>query len=122
MTCGALSPRSVIRQDSDIFTVPFVDNVGDPIDITGWEVRFTVRTVVPATTITDDTDAAVIISAEATIPTGTDGLAEFNISPTDTDYDPGEYVYDIQYKKTTGAIKSLAYSTYTITADITRDT
>ena len=118
MTCN-LADREMIRGDSDVFTVTFKDSTGTPIDVTGWEVRYTVRDSVASTGTTSDTNAA--ISSLATIPVGTDGVAEFNVLPSETQIDPKKYLYDIQYKDTNGVIKSIPSGVLLVTADVTRD-
>ena len=115
----ALTNRTIFRSDNDIFTVNFADDAGVAINITGYEVRFTVRPSNPTTATADDTDA--IISSLSTIPLGTDGKAEFNITSSETDIDPTEYLYDIQYKKPSGAVKTIGKAKYIVKADITRD-
>lgn len=126
MTCSGLKPRTIIRQDSDIFNVTFKDSEGELINITDWTVRCTVRTEIPATSITDDTDPAAKISVIATIPSPETGVAVFNIPSSDTNIEPTDkgtvdYFYDIQYTKANGDNKSLGYSDYIILPDITRD-
>jgi len=118
MTCD-LTQREMIRGDSDVFTVTFKDSTGTPIDITGWEVRYTVRENYAETSIVSDTNAA--ISSLATITIGTDGVAEFNVTPSQTQIDPKEYRYDIQYKDALGVIKSIPSGILVVSSDVTRD-
>ena len=119
MALDRLPKKTVIRADNDVFTVTVKDSDGNVVDITGWEVRMTVRVNFPKTSVTDDTDAA--ISALGVINLGTDGKAEFNVTSTQTDIDPREYYYDIQTKDDSGVIRSARYGTYEIINDITRD-
>lgn len=119
MACEHLTNRTIFRSDNDVFTVNFADSAGTAIDITNYEVRMTVRLSEPKTDVEDDTDAA--ISALAVIPLGTDGKAEFNITSEQTDITPTTYWYDIQYKKPSGAVKTVGKARYIVKSDITRD-
>ena len=126
-----MATRKVIRGDSDSFKVTFVAracNKGKqtttPIDITGWEIRFTVRTSVPSTSVHNDKDA--IIHKVADIIDAKNGVAYFTITGDDTDINPGEYWYDIQYVKPQNCmgvneIKSLPRGKYIVLGDITRN-
>lgn len=122
-----MATRKVIRGDSDSFTITFLqksNNCNDrqPIDITGWDIFFTVRNDVPATSVHDDENA--IIHKMATIVDGPNGKAYFEITGEDTDINPGEYWYDIQYVRTLASgeikIKSVPRSKYVVLGDITR--
>jgi len=132
MTISAASPtRKVIRGDSDKFTLTFnnvtKNNLGVkikvPIDITDWDIRFTVRKTIPSTEITNDTDA--VISKIGQIVDGTTGQAFIFISKLDTNIDEGEYWYDIQFiknKNTANEVtKSISKGKYVIISDITRN-
>jgi len=117
-TCTGIIPRTIFRSDTYSFPVTFKED-GVPINITDWEIRFTVRTSAPSTDTTDDSNA--VISSLAVITDAINGEAQFTITPTETDIDPIEYVYDIQYKTEVGVTRTLGTSTFTVEADITRD-
>jgi hypothetical protein len=121
MTCENLTNKTIYRSDNDIFTVNFFTDTAKtiPQNITGYEVRMTVRLSEPKTDVVNDDDAK--ISSLAVIPVGTDGKAEFNITSDETDIDPTTYWYDIQYKKPSGAVKTVGKARYIVNADITRD-
>ena len=124
--------RTVIRGDSDRFRVTFtkrtevngVENF-EPIDITGWDVRFTVRKDVPATEINDETDALIHKNAILTDPKN--GIAIIYVPAEETTkLDPGIYYYDIQYIKPLddfgyNQVHSIRRAKYEIIGDITRD-
>ena len=118
--------RQIIRGDTDDFTIRFNDvtlnkmgiEIKTPIDITTWDIKFTVRRDIPSTDVTDDNDA--LISKTAIITNGTHGEAVFNINSNDTNIDEGNYWYDIQYT-VNGVTKSLRKARYIIVSDVTRN-
>ena len=112
-----LQKIEIIRGDTDSIAVLFTEHEsGDPMDITGWEIRFTVREQVPETSVTDDTTAIIAKSV-----TGDNtGKVLFELSSDDTDIDIKYYLYDIQYKKPDGTVKTLGVSDFVIKEDITR--
>ena len=122
-----MANRRVIRGDSDTFQVKFmhssVNKLGietkTPVDITGWDIRFTVRKDIPATSIRNDNNA--LISKSAIIEDGESGVATFYITPEETNINEGAYWYDIQYTKPDGTIKSIPKGKYIVDSDITRD-
>lgn len=104
------------RNDGRTFSLKIRDNKGDLIDCTGWTINFTVRDVLPATGIVDDTDAIIskIITGEAS------GVHVLTLDKTDTQIDPKVYYYDIQYFKADGVPHSSDTGKFIIEADITR--
>jgi len=114
MTLGTIT---TIRQDTYNFNIYFKDSSDNPIDITGYEIWFTVRIGVPNTTITTNTDA--VISKHYTNGDAT-GIIAVTLSTNDTDLDIKTYKYDIQYKKPDGTIKSSGVYDFIISSDITR--
>lgn len=113
--------RQVIRGDTDNFTISFKNSNGDPINITGYTVWFTVRSSVPSTSVENETDA--VISVKNTSHTNpTNGETVIVISSDDTNIAPKTYFYDIQYKKPDGSIHSTGIFKYVILSDVTRGT
>ena len=108
---------NIIRGDTETITVTFTDSDSVAIDITGYSVWFTVRRSVPATSLTDDTDA--LISKEFTTG-GATGIATFAFSETDTTQDIDKYYYDVQYKDGSNNIVTVGVGYFNITSDITR--
>ena len=119
MVCTVLPNKTKYRSDTDVFNVSFTDSSGLPIDITGYEVRYTIRKKYPTTDVVDDTDA--VVSSLATIPNGVDGIANFNITSAEMDINPIEYYYDIQYKTLDGQVITVGVARITVEYDITRD-
>lgn len=123
-----MANRRVIRGDTDTFQVKFMHSsvnklgveVKTPVDITGWDVRFTVRKDIPSTATRNDNNA--LISKSAVIEDGTTGIAIFTITSEETNINEGAYWYDIQCTKPDGTIKSIPKGKYIVDSDITRDT
>lgn len=116
----ALVPITITRSDSLKFTMNFTSD-GSPVDLTGAEIRLTVRINSPKTDVTDDTEAK--ISSLAVITDAVGGVADFNITPSETDIDPLDYLYDIQYKDSTGFTRTINPKPllFRVIGDITRD-
>ena len=144
-----LSPtRTIIRGDSDKFRITFTKQIpstknsghGDcscltgldkaktnkqPIDITGWSIRFTVRPDVPESSVIDDTDA--LISEEAILADPVNGVAIIYVkSETTLPLEPGVYLYDIQVTRPKDEydfqeVSSIKRGKYVIVGDITRN-
>lgn len=123
-----LSPtRKVIRGDSDRIELKFTKKNGNSkvsVDITDWNIKFTVRAQVPDNSVIDDSDA--LISQEAIIVNAEEGIAHIYIESEETKkIVPGKYLYDIQvvwpeddfgFKK----VKSITRGKYVVIGDITR--
>ena len=103
------------RGDSWSRTIYFQDEDGAPIDITGWELRFTVKAKI------DDLDSAAVISKIITTftdPTG--GEAGISLSSADTDLTIGSYLWDIQAKSNLGQVTTCLEGILNISQDVTR--
>lgn len=124
--------RTIIRGDSDRFKVTFTKRVVikgketfEPIDITDWTVRFTVRPEVPPTATLTDDDALIKIEAKLIAPK--EGIAMVHVpAEITTKIEPGTYFYDIQYIRPAdefgyNQIRSIRKAKYNIIGDITRD-
>ena len=144
-----LSPtRTIIRGDSDKFRITFAKQISStknsghggcscltgldksktnkqPIDITGWSIRFTVRPDVPESSVIDDTDA--LISEEAILADPVNGVAIIYVkSETTLSLEPGVYLYDIQVTRPKDEygfqeVSSIKRGKYVIVGDITRN-
>ena len=105
------------RGDTWSKTMYFNDENNANIDITGWEIRFTVKAKI------DDPDSAAVISKIITVFSDPiSGIAEIELTPTDTNQAIGSYVYDIQVKTNVGEIYTIIEGILTITKDITQRT
>jgi len=113
-----LKDISIIRGDNYSFNIVFTDLSGDPKDITGYTIWFTVRASIPKVTVENDDDATIskiYTNGDAT------GIIPVELTGTDTDLKIKTYKYDVQYKKPNGKVYSSGANDFTITADITRD-
>lgn len=120
---------NIIRGDSQLF-IPTVTSNNVPVNITNYEVFFTVN---PSTDPTDDSGAII---EKSVTPTTTQvilfnginytinpaqGQAAIQLSNTDTqNLVPGGYFFDVQVKDLVGNIVSLKQGNFTIIPDITR--
>ena len=80
----------------------FTDANGDPVDISADEFRYTCRASYPAITLTDDSDALIVLdseqAAEMTIDdsgTGTDDRLTLHFVSAQTLLAAGDYYHDI---------------------------
>ena len=89
---STLSP--FYRGDTKVFTLSFKDGAGNPIDITGHELWFTMKKAV------DDTDANAVLQKQIVFPAGTDsenGTGALTLNSDETGaIEPGVYLYDVQ--------------------------
>lgn len=107
----------IIRRDDHTLTVTFEDSNGDAINITGYTVFFTAKTN------ENDADADAVISKTVTTHTNpTSGVTAITLSDTDTNIDPGIYLYDLQIKDGSGNITSADRGTFEVVQDITQRT
>ena len=104
----------VYRGDDKTYNVVFKDGEGEVINITGWEVFFTVKN--KAT----DTDAQAIIQKKVTSHTDpTNGETEISLTHDDTDITVKYYDYDIQIKDADSKIKTIVVGQFKILQDVT---
>ena len=108
------------RGDNKSFTLHFTDANGDPIDITGWKIYFTMkRTLIQS-------DAEADLKQDTTEHDDPEnGLTSIHLSNGQTDLLeagelPTEYFYDIQVKKTDGSILTVVSGVIKVLSDVTR--
>ena len=107
------------RGDTRTITATFVDSSGDPIDLTGGTVFFTVNA---SKNPTDDTDA-VIEKDITSFDDPTTGVQDITMSSSDTNsLDAGTYYYDLPFVSSTGVVISNKTYKFIIEPDITRRT
>jgi hypothetical protein len=117
----AFTRLSLVRGDSQTYTLTFKKSDGTLYCLKNWVVFFTLKTNYSL----PDTEASLqkIITTFADTTAGTSGVASIPLLPTDTvNLDPGEYDYDI-------AVRTAANETYTVLRgkldleyDVTRST
>jgi len=105
---------SIKRGDTWSRGIYFQDANCSPIDISGWELRFTVKAKV------DDPDSsAVIAKVITTFPNPTAGEAELELTPVDTNQVIGSYLFDIQVKTNNDEVYTILEGIINFGKDIT---
>lgn len=105
---------TLIRRDDVDLDVTFTDKDGEPIDLTGCTVFFTMKRKV------SDTDEDAIIQKEVTSHTDpTAGETRISLTNDETDITPRHYFYDIQVEDTNSKIISSTVGQIKITQDVT---
>lgn len=104
-----------------------VDLAGVPQNITGWSVRFTGRTAIPAGTVVNDTGAtfAYAVGSGITITSAANGQVLIAISGADTyGLAAGDTVLlcDMQVVDGAGRVRTITTGKITIKGEITRAT
>lgn len=115
-----MSPKiTIIKRDSYSFPLTFKDADCNAIDITGYIIFFTVKTL--ATLDSDDTSA--LIQKTITSHTSpTTGQSLLTLTSTDTNQTAGTYYYDLQVKTPSGNIISCEKGEFIIAQDVTKRT
>lgn len=109
--------RNYIRGDSRVLAINVVDATGNPVDITGGTVFFTLNA---SNAPTDDT-SAVLQKTQTSHTAPTLGQTTITLTNTDTQsIAPGNYYYDLQYKDASGNITSTKPDVFQIIGDVTR--
>ena len=116
---STLSP--FYRGDTKVFTLSFKDGAGNPIDITGHELWFTMKKAV------DDSDANAVLQKQIIFPAGEasqGGTGTLTLESTETGaIEPGVYLYDVQ-KVIPGSppvVATLMSGKISVLPDITRN-
>jgi len=113
---------NIIRGNTTTFNILFKDNNGAVMNITDYTVWFTVRATVPATSVHTDVGAVIAVKQlPAALTDPLIGKTTFTLTPTNTDIDPGIYVYDVQYSTDDDDRYSSAIGNFSVTPDITRE-
>ena len=109
---------TINRGDTYSRTINLKDSSGDFINATGWTISFTVRKNVVSTSSSSDTDALI----HETISGDASGIHTLNVTSTESNINPGKYLYDIQIKKSDNTISSSSVGSFVVNGDITRAT
>ena len=105
---------SVIKQTTNTYNLSFTRN-GVAENITGWTVFFTVKKN------NNQTDADSSISKTITVHTNASGgETQIVLSPTETDIEQGNYVYDITYIDSSGNRKTIDPEKFIVIGNVTR--
>ena len=106
----------VFKRDDEPFELLFVDENEDPIDITTWLIKFSVKQAgQDEILISKSSDNVTEINK--TDPTN--GIAILYIISSDTaDLDPGTYEFDIQYTISTN-VRTYQKGVFVVKGDVT---
>lgn len=114
MSCSPTSPIEFIRRDTVTLTITFTNQDGDPIDLTGSTVFFTIKDR------PDDPDSEALLATSWTSHTDpTAGRTSVTLSTTQTNIEPDAYFYDFQVRESGGAIQSTKKGQIIVLQDIT---
>jgi hypothetical protein len=107
---------SMYRGDDKPFNLAFTySGTNAPIDITGFSVFFTVKNS------TADADPGVIQKIVTTHDSPTSGLTSFTINSANTSgLSERTYMYDIQYKDTSGLRTTVTRGNFVLINDVTQ--
>lgn len=115
----ALKRLSLIRGDSQTYTLTFKTAAGTLYCLKNWAVFFTLKT----NWSLEDAQASLqkIVTAFADTTAGTSGVATVTINPTDTvNLDPGEYDYDISVRTSSNQTYTVQRGKLDLHYDVTR--
>lgn len=122
-----LGPIKIYRGDPLVRTIVFKKKNGEPVSITSFTLRFTVRKTVDLkriTNLTTDTDEnGAIISKVLTPDDHSDpanGVTVLNIPGSETNIPPGDYSYDIYVTDGANINGTLGVFPFIIDPDVTR--
>ena len=116
----AFKRLSLIRGDSQTYTLTFKQSDGTVYNIKNWAVFFTVKT---NWELADSEKSVQVITTTFAGTTGSAaaGIAIINLVPTDTvDLEPGEYDYDIAVRTNNNETYTVLRGKLDIEYDVTR--
>lgn len=114
----ANSEITINRGDTYTRNINLKDSAGDAIDASGWTIYFTVRKAFADISVSSDADALIT----KTVAGDVSGIQTLTLTSTQTNINPGSYLYDIQIKKSDDTISSSSAGSFVINGDITRAT
>lgn len=109
-----MSNLNLIRRDDVDLDITFTDKDGEPINLTGCTVYFTMKK--KKTDLDDDAIIAVEVTAHSD-PTA--GETRVSLTNVQTDVTPRYYFYDVQIKDTDDKIISSSVGQIRILQDVT---
>ena len=95
---GILNSQGIIVRKGDSFTIAMQFKTKDgPLDISGTKIKMEVR----------DADDRNLFTKIAEVTDAAEGLAAIELTPEDTDLEPGEYKTDIQATYANGQVHTV---------------
>ena len=110
---------SLVRGDSQDYTLTIKNSSGVPYCLKNWKIYFTLKTNYDLPDSQASLQKTVTTFADTT--SGTSGVAVITLDPTDTvNLDPGEYDFDIQAVTSENKNYTLMRGKYQVEYDVTR--
>ena len=108
--------KNIYAGDTIDLGVVVKNSLGDPIDITGSTLTFTMKSNLDASDLSAEVQ---VVTTTHTNPVF--GTSLIKILPTKTnDLLPGTYYYDIQFKDVQGNVKTILYGTTKVLQTVTK--
>jgi hypothetical protein len=110
---------SLVRGDSQDYTLTIKNSSGVPYCLKNWKIYFTLKTNYDLPDSQASLQKTVTTFADTT--SGTSGVAVITLDPTDTvNLDPGEYDFDIQAVTSENKNYTLMRGKFQVEYDVTR--
>ena len=110
---------SLVRGDSQDYTLTIKNSSGVPYCLKNWKIYFTLKTNYDLPDSQASLQKTVTTFADTT--SGTSGIAVISLDPTDTvNLEPGEYDFDIQAVTSENKNYTLMRGKYQVEYDVTR--
>jgi len=108
---------TVYRGDDLGWTLNFRDTNGEPIDISGWLIFFTMKVS------KDDSDSEAVLTKTVEAQSGSsDGVIQVTVPGADVNTLVGPYYYDLQFIDLDGQVRTITSGAVTFEKDVTRRT
>jgi hypothetical protein len=104
-------PISHTRKDTFIRTLSFKDSLGAAINLTGANVKFTIKTNV--------SDTNPLLQATAVVPSPATGVGTVTFTAAQMDLAEGVYWYDIQLTDAASTVTTVLKDSFTVTYNVT---
>lgn len=115
----ALKTLSLIRGDSQSYTITFKSAAGATYCLKNWVVFFTLKTNWALADVQASLQKTITTFADTTA--GTSGVAVIPLNPEDTaDLEPGEYDYDIAVRTADNETYTVMRGKFNLGYDVTR--
>lgn len=110
MSCAMGPDYCIYRGDTFNISLTVQNDDGSPIDITNYAIRFSMKKSV--------NDQAIVLTKQATITDGVNGLADITFTENDTDQDIDNYFYDVEFRNEFSTIVQTYQGRFNIQQDI----
>jgi len=109
-----MTELSVYRGDDKTWNLNFTDANGDPIDLTGATVFFTIKV-----NKTDKDSDAIISKDQSSHVDAVNGQTTISLTDSDTDVRVGNYHYDIQLVDSLGIVTTIVVGAFKVKQEVT---